>query len=1028
MSTHIAIISQHDIKQFDSPPKFDNEERKRFFSISNKTLDILHDIQSPINKIGLLLQLGYFRAVNKFFHYSKYLTKDIQFVSMKLKIDSNRVDITHYKDRTYLRHQQLVMNNLGFQKFNKEIKTNLEDEALRLSSNQIKPRLIFFALINFLKTNRIQVPNYYTMSEIITNTMRVYEKNLLSLIENNITSVERDLLDKLLELKDEYFLNPKNDLKIKRYNLTSLKINNQSIRPYQIKENIKNLKTIHHIFNRLEPIIKRLNLSSEIIRYYAQDVIKSRISQITRREGDKKYLLLITFVIHQYYKLNDTLIEILLKSVQSIQNSTSKEHKENIYETRTLRYRTINSLAKSFKNNFELIKNIKNIIEDNKNSSENKIKEISKKITDDENTSNGNIEKQIQLLNNDNENIIKNTDYFNILESKAVKLQNRVKAIIKEIIFDQNTSNNYIIEALNYYKNHEAVIGSKPPTEFLSKEQSEIIIDEEGLVKKSLYKVLFFENIASALKSGSLNLLYSYQFKAFDSYLIPKDVWCQNKNNILIKTGLKDFENLINIGSRFEIILDKQYSTTNENILNGENEYIKIKDNDQFTVRTPAIDKDKDENPIELFPKNKYISLFEILSTINKVTCFIDSFDHLKIKHNRNKPKDKTFYAGIIGYGCNLGIRKTAKISKNINPNELENTVSWYFSLENINQANDKMIALMDNLKLSKVFKADKQNVHTSSDGQKYGIAVESLNSNYSYKYFGKGKGVTIYSFIDESHKLFYSTVISSSEREASYVIDGLMHNEVVKSDIHSTDTHGYNEMIFGVTHLLGISFAPRIKNFQKQTLYRFDGKSEMKNKGYKVLPSKKINTQIINENWDDILRFVATIKLKHTTASQLFKRLSSYSKQHPLYRALKEFGKIIKTIFLLKYIDDVKLRQKIEKQLNKLESSNKFGKAIFHGNNQEFQYATKEEQLVVDGCKRLIENAIICWNYLYLSQRVYDEDNELQKEILVKNIKNKSMIFWHHINLVGEYDFDEKNMDNFVDFNIPKLLELNMG
>ena len=52
-------------------------------------------------------------------------------------------------------------------------------------------------------------------------------------------------------------------------------------------------------------------------------------------------------------------------------------------------------------------------------------------------------------------------------------------------------------------------------------------------------------------------------------------------------------------------------------------------------------------------------------------------------------------------------------------------------------------------------------------------------------------------------------------------------------------------------------------------------------------------------------------------------------------------------TIFLLKYIDDVELRQMLEKQLNKLESSNKFGKSVFHGNNQKFQYSIKEEQLI---------------------------------------------------------------------------------
>ncbi len=82
------------------------------------------------------------------------------------------------------------------------------------------------------------------------------------------------------------------------------------------------------------------------------------------------------------------------------------------------------------------------------------------------------------------------------------------------------------------------------------------------------------------------------------------------------------------------------------------------------------------------------------------------------------------------------------------------------------------------------------------------------------------------------------------------------MHNDVVQSDIHSTDTHGYSEIIFGITHLLGISFAPRIKNLKDQKLYSFISKAELRKKGYKILSDKKINTKIIAENWDNILRF----------------------------------------------------------------------------------------------------------------------------------------------------------------------------
>ncbi len=199
--------------------------------------------------------------------------------------------------------------------------------------------------------------------------------------------------------------------------------------------------------------------------------------------------------------------------------------------------------------------------------------------------------------------------------------------------------------------------------------------------------------------------------------------------------------------------------------------------------------------------------------------------------------------------------------------------------------------------------------------------------------------------------------------------------------------------MVFGVTHLLGISYAPRIKKFRDQRLYSFEKRSNFKDLNYPILPDGRINTRIVAENWDNILRFVATIKLKETTASQLFRRLSSYSHQHPLYRTLKEFGKIPKTLFLLNYIDDLEPRQAIEKQLNKLESSNKFADAVFYGNNQEFQQGTKEEQIIAEGCKRLIENAIICWNYLYLSQLIYDAETEVQKQNIIQTIKNGSVV-----------------------------------
>jgi TnpA family transposase len=213
---------------------------------------------------------------------------------------------------------------------------------------------------------------------------------------------------------------------------------------------------------------------------------------------------------------------------------------------------------------------------------------------------------------------------------------------------------------------------------------------------------------------------------------------------------------------------------------------------------------------------------------------------------------------------------------------------------------------------------------------------------------------------------------------------------------------------MFAATHMSGIFFAPRIKNLKKQKLYSFKSRRirNYKDKGYKILPDEYIDEKLIEDNWDDILRVITSIKLKYSSASQIFKRLSSYAKQNPLYKALKEFGRIIKSIFILQYYDDIKLRQSIEKQLNMVELSHKFAKAVFFGNNQEFRAESKEEQEIIVNCRRLIQNTIILWNYLYISDLLLKTKDQSKQIAIVKAVRQKSMMWWKHINFYGEYDF----------------------
>ena len=135
---------------------------------------------------------------------------------------------------------------------------------------------------------------------------------------------------------------------------------------------------------------------------------------------------------------------------------------------------------------------------------------------------------------------------------------------------------------------------------------------------------------------------------------------------------------------------------------------------------------------------------------------------------------------------------------------------------------------------------------------------------------------------------------------------------------------------------------------------------------------------------------------------------MSSYSRGHPLYEALQEFGRIIKSQFILTYYDDVTLRQQIQKQLNRVELSNKFSYAVFF-DDQEFQDVEIQDQKLSAICQTIIQNSIIFWNYLFLSNLILESESAEEKQALIERISHGSVITWRHVNLRGEYDFTRK-------------------
>lgn len=1018
--TKLVILSETEQKRFDAPPKFTDEEQTLYFAINKDLFYLIESLRTPTNKVGFLLQLGYFRSHGKFYPAHQFRQQDIQFVLKLLGLEASNLDLSKYQKRIPILHREKILKELAWKPLTQKELDLLEEYVIWQAKNQHSPKQLFMMVVDYCWKNKLELPSYNQIALLITQAYNKNESTLVKTLGEMLTTNQKECLISLVQIKKE---NKKN---LQRPPITLLKQINQSLRPSDIQKNIEAFITIKAYFRQFQSVFSEIQLSDQATEYFATWVQKADAFQLNSFSNKNKlFLHLLAYIKHQYYFRQDVLIDIFLKSVKLIVNAAKKQLLAKEKSEKSSKEKAIKQVTQNNKDSRVLIEEITQVIKSDAISANNKLLRIEQLI--DQYHIQYNEQEKGKILADENmlSNTIKNQDFFDILESLSLRLQRRVSNIMKQVDFNSDTSDATIVEAISYFKSKDGNIQNDAPTDFLNENENDALLDGEK-IRISLYKALLFIHSADAIKSGKLNLKDSYRYKAIHEYFIEENIWNTDKNRLLADAGLTNYADINTTLATLMQRLDKKYDEVNKRILSGENTYFTTHSK-SFRISTPKIDSDNTEYISSLLPQAGHVPILQVLSDINYASQFTSCFTHHSHKHTKMRPLAQTIFAGILGKGCNIGINRMANISVGVTEDILTNTVNWCFNLKNIQAANNKIINLINKLSLASCFVYKEDELHTSSDGKKINVAVDSLHANYSFKYFGKGKGVTMYTFIDERHLLFYSTVISASDREAAYVIDGLLQNEVVKSDIHSTDTHGFTESIFATTHFIGTAFAPRIQKVHEQTLYSFKSKAFYEKKGYKILPSRPINLKIIRENWNSILRFMTTIKLKYASASQLFKRLSSYAKDHPLYKALKEFGRIIKSIFILTYCDDLELRQRIEKQLNKIESSNKFSKAVFFANNREFQQGKLEHQKISTACMVLIQNAIVLWNYLYLSQVLANNPNIKQRQQMIESIKRGSMVIWQHINLQGEYDFT-KHAANDMYFDLAKIFALKIG
>jgi TnpA family transposase len=395
------------------------------------------------------------------------------------------------------------------------------------------------------------------------------------------------------------------------------------------------------------------------------------------------------------------------------------------------------------------------------------------------------------------------------------------------------------------------------------------------------------------------------------------------------------------------------------------------------------------------------IRITSLLAEVHSWTRFLDSFTHYRTGETAND--EAALMAAILADATNAGAERMAESSRGVTIHQMMLMVDRHLRSETYATAT----AVLVDAQQAHPFAAVWGDGHiSSSDGQFFpagGRGEASLEYNAKY---GKRPGASIYGFLSNRFASFFSRMIQASESEAPYVLDGLLHNESsVEIHEHATDTAGATETTFSMFHAFGYRLIPRIRNLGNRRLFVID--PDPAYEPLDALIAGAVNMEVIEQHWDEVLRLKASIGAGLVPPSVILKKLSASPRQNRLNRALREMGRIERSIFICDWLLDTKLRRRSHAILNKGESRHALARAVFLHQLGELRSRIAETMAYRASGLNLVINAIILWNTVYLSRAV---DYVRGQGIVIPDelLSQVAPLPWAHIALTGDYLWNE--------------------
>lgn len=595
-------------------------------------------------------------------------------------------------------------------------------------------------------------------------------------------------------------------------------------------------------------------------------------------------------------------------------------------------------------------------------------------------------------------------DYLDLLSTRYSYLRKYTPTLLDSLEFRSTKAAEPLLRSIDVLrdinKNGKRKVPEDAPLDFVPKRWQKHVYDDDGTINRQYYEMAALTELKNHIRSGDIWVVGSRLHKDFEEYLISKEEWRQAKEvstRLAVKLSSEEY-----IAERTETLHHRlTWISNNLNTLEGISA-------DKEKIRVDRLERDTPEEArsfsLALYDMLPRIKLTDLLIEVASWTEFDEQFIHGSTNRPPKGEEKAILMAALMAMGTNIGLTKMADATPDITYHQLANAAQWRLYEDAMTRAQAKLVNFQHRLALSSYWG---DGTTSSSDGMRVPIGVSSLHAD-SNPHYGSGKGATVYRFVGDQYASFYTKVINTNARDAVHVIDGLLHHESdLRIEEHYTDTAGYTDQVFGLSHILGFRFAPRLRDLADSKLYTIDQSSNYPK--LEAMLRGRINSKIIMDNYDDVLQLAHSIREGKVSGSLIMGKLGSYARQNKVATALREMGRIEKTIFVLDYISNEALRRRIQRGLNKGEAMNGLARALFFGKRGELRERGLQDQLQRASALNILINAISVWNTVYLTEAAnIMRSKGLLREDLLQHI---SPLGWEHINFLGEYTFDLKRI-----------------